>query len=160
MRVLLPLLIACLLLGPQLGCKSDSPPPDTGGGGTGGNNHPPLQEEPSDGGSSGDSGCVDGTTANCTGGNTTTATAANQTGGWVSSDHRSAQAISADANGNVTFPCNGMWCPTVCNNDTMTVQVDPNQTGIWQDAQGNQRQFTADANGMLVIPCSGQWNAV
>ncbi|HJQ32730.1 MAG TPA: hypothetical protein VJ866_11140 [Pyrinomonadaceae bacterium] len=132
MKKLLPLLIACLLLGAQMGCKSDTPPPDTGGGG-GGGSHQPLQGVDGDGGGGGDnSGCVDGSTT-CSGNSATTASGPNQAGGWIAADHRSVQAISADSNGNVTFPCNGTWCPINCTNGTMTVQVDPNQTGVWQD---------------------------
>lgn len=160
MRIILSLLIACFLLGIQVGCRSDGPPPDGGGGG-GVGHHPPLQGPPDEGGGGGGgNGCTDGSALPCTNGNTTIAVGANQTGGWIQADHRSVQSITADANGNVTFPCNGQWCPIACNNGTITVQVDPNQTGIWQDAQGNQTQFTADPNGMLTIPCTGQWNAV
>jgi hypothetical protein len=158
MKTLLSLLIACLLLGAQLGCK-DSTPQDTGGGEGGGTKPQPIQGDSSGGGGGSGSDCADGST-NCTNGSATATVSPNQTGGWIQSDQRSVQAITADANGNVTFPCNGQWCPFTCNNSTLTVQVSPNQIGIWQDVQGNQRTFESDSNGMLTIPCTGQWNAV
>jgi hypothetical protein len=158
MKTLLSLLMACLLLGAQLGC-SDSTPQDTGGGDGGGTKPQPIQGDSSGGGGGGGSGCVDGST-NCANGSASASSGPSQAGGWVSSDHRSAQAITADASGNVTFPCNGTWCPITCNNGNMIVQVDANETGVWQDANGNQVQFTADASGRLTIPCTGQWNAI
>jgi hypothetical protein len=82
MKTLLSLLIACLLLGAQLGC-SDSTPQDNGGGDSGGTKPQPIQGDTGGGGGSGGSSpCVDGST-NCTNGLSTATVSPNLTGGWI-----------------------------------------------------------------------------